>query len=69
MAEEKEIIIENLNDEEISRLFKSDTSIDWGIDDMDRRDIVVYSDKDAKEILLIIGRISWKRDSFFFINE
>ena len=58
MAEVKEIIIENLNDEEISRLFKSDTSIDWGIDDMDRRDIVVYSDNDAKEILLIIGRIS-----------
>lgn len=56
MSQTKEIIIEDLNDEELSRLFKSDTSIDWGIDDMDRRDIVVYSDDDADKILVIIGR-------------
>lgn len=66
---DKEFLIENLTDEEINRLFNSDTSIDWVIDDLDRSDIVVYSESSVFEIMLIIRRGQSARNIYYLLRE
>lgn len=54
----REYIIENLSNEEIDKLQKSE--LDWYPDDLMSSDVCIYgTEKDVKEALKIIGR-QWK---------